>query len=122
MYMKQLRYRFISGIIFLIMVFQACTPETEDPAIDNCLLSKIDGIEIVFSTDGVTSKPQLTATSNVFQYDENKRPIVFKQYINSELTGYTKVTYNANGTLNKGTTYDESDKITGTQKYLYNSD
>jgi hypothetical protein len=111
----------VNAILFSAMLF-GCQPEVEKPAIENCLITKIDGLDLVpVTVNGQNAPPLITTRSTVFTYDANSRPITFSYYYDSQLNGYAQVTYNQDGTLKEGVDYNESRVKTGVRKYEYST-
>lgn len=111
---------FLTGS-FLSGALLQCKPEVEKPAIENCLISKIDALDVNPITVNNQPAVSIDATSTVFEYDKSNQPIKFLYYSNSLLNSYTTVTYNSDGTLDKGQNYDNNDYKTGTDEYIYDS-
>lgn len=120
--MKLLRLLKTFTALGIIAPTLSCEPEVETPSIENCLVSKIDGFEIFLVANGSTLAPKVTATSTVFTYDNNKRPVRFSYFLDSQPNGSTRVTYNNDGTLKGGTNYDKDNEVSGSVEYKYNSE
>lgn len=119
--MKPTLYKLLPAIL-LMALQEGCQPVVEKPAIENCLIKKIDQIEIISTNlNGQNSPPVINSSSTSFLYDASNRPTTFSYFQLLTLTGYTKVTYKPDGTLASGIDYDSFNKLSGTKEYQYNT-
>jgi hypothetical protein len=114
-----LSYKNIFWLSFLVLLplFFACKPQTEEPVITKCLLTRRDGLTPAYDT--LNKIYSTRSDAKAFDYNKDGKPTRFSFFTNSKRTGYEEVTYNSEGNLNSGTGYDSLNKKNYTTAYVY---
>ncbi|MBC8111374.1 MAG: hypothetical protein H7Y04_09975 [Verrucomicrobia bacterium] len=119
--MKYIGLRFLLLTSILTITLNACRPKVDEPDITNCLITKLDNLELNSDASRSGSNDAFIPTSTVFEYDNNDRPVRFSYFKNGKLDSYDQLTYATDGTLLGGVTFNESGNEIGTVVYSYDN-
>ena len=113
-------FKFLLFVFLTVGSFMGCKPKVDEPAISNCLLTKVETLGVNDQFIDSQQKKEFNTSSRItFEYDERNRPIKFLYYDKTGLYKFEKLIYDASGKISSGQITDNKTKKQSVVQYGY---